>query len=446
MRKGLHVDSHRHCPRKHPRTNRRGFLQDASAGIGSLVVAPTAWAVAAHGVPGATVSLPVGGQRWTPRNVRHVVVDYDKKAFCGHPRLGGIKAFGSGELAVLYCRAGCTYKTTGDVSPSPIDGYLSRADIVLRRSLDGGQKWLPENEVVVWSNSLPVEKQKEFFCQDPASRRVLEMSKPEAMFFFGRTFLRVARKVTNTKQGYVCEFTVSDSGRGSSKAVGTAFQIRSIDKGRTWEQTPLVFFDRPPDVIALVRENHSPLAMPDGSLVAALESEGGLWLYGSDCQGMAWQYLSLIAMGKPDTGKPSSAGLVLQPSGRLQCYFLQADGKSCLLQVSESADCFSWTAPRTILKDFQHPWPLRLGDGRIVIVGARQQTPAGIVAIVSSDDGQNWSEPAMIRTAASGADIGSPVAVETEPGKLFAAYQYQTRDGNGLGGTRSVSGSFFELS
>jgi hypothetical protein len=431
-------------PGSHPRTSRRRFLRGA-AGFGGLLVAPGVLASAPPGLTGPAVAVSHGGRRWSPRNVRHVVVDYDRQALCGHPRLGGIKAFGAGELVVLYCRAACAYKAAEDVSPSPIDGYLSRADVVLRRSLDGGQKWLPENEVVVWSNGLPLGKQTEFFCQDPAARPILDMCRPEAVFFFGRTLLPVARKVTNTRQGYVCEFTISDSGRSSRKAAGTLFQIRSADKGHTWERQPWLFFDRPPGVGALARANHPPATMPDGALVAAVESDAGLWLYGSDSHGMAWQYLSLIAMGQPAPGRPCSAGLVRLPSGRLQCYFRVVEGNSGRLCLSESDDGFSWTVPRTIGEDLQDPWPLRLGDGRIVVLGARQQSPPGILAMVSRDDGQTWSEPAVIRSAASGADIGFPAAVEVDPGRVFAAYQYQAPDGNGLGGTRSVSGSLFEL-
>jgi hypothetical protein len=41
-----------------------------------------------------------------------------------------------------------------------------------------------------------------------------------------------------------------------------------------------------------------------------------------------------------------------------------------------------------------------------------------------------------LRDDAGGQDIGYPVAVELEPGLIFAAYYYMLDDGNGLGGTR----------
>ena len=72
-------------------------------------------------------------------NLRHIEVDYDKRNYCGHPRQCGIANFGGGELAALYWRAPCNYEEQSDISHSFYDGYLSRADVVLRRSLDHGE-------------------------------------------------------------------------------------------------------------------------------------------------------------------------------------------------------------------------------------------------------------------------------------------------------------------
>ena len=74
--------------------------------------------------------------------------------------------FGGGEIAVMYRRAPCNYETERDVSHSWTDGYMSRSDIVLRRSYDHGQTWRAENDVIVWSNAIPLEKKLEFLSQD----------------------------------------------------------------------------------------------------------------------------------------------------------------------------------------------------------------------------------------------------------------------------------------
>jgi len=372
---------------------RRDFLQETAAVAGGLVTVAAARAA------------EKSGRRISPRNIRHITVDRDAKTWCGHLRQGGIKSFGNGELAVLYWRA-------------PQGADLNRAEVVLRRSCDNGQTWLPKDDVVLWSNALPFEKSAEFLCQDPGRRSVLDMSRPEAMFFFGRTAIRLKKSVRyDARLGWTCEAKATDPG---TKATGsTVFQIRSVDRGRTWERVPLVL-DPPPGAKSFWKDNHPLVTMPDGALVGAMESDGALWLYGSECQGMTWQYLSRIA-----AGGAGCAGLILRPGGRLQCYMAMRDS----LWVSESENCFSWSEPRAIASDVHDPWPLRLRDGRIIVVFARRQQPAGLGVIVSEDAGKTWSDAAVI-----GGDMSEPVVTELDDGRIFTAY-----------GARFIGGSFFEL-
>ncbi|MBM3890507.1 MAG: hypothetical protein FJ388_15450, partial [Verrucomicrobia bacterium] len=159
-------------------------------------------------------------------NIRHIIVDYDRKTYCGHPRQCGIWNFGRGEIAVAYRRARCKYETEKDVSHSPAEGYMSRSDIVLRRSCDNGETWRPQDDVIIWSNSMPLEKKLAFLSQDPAQRETLDMNKPEAMFFIG--FTSVSVRDPKTKRLV----------KAAPKISG-AFQIRSVDKGHIWESAPL---------------------------------------------------------------------------------------------------------------------------------------------------------------------------------------------------------------
>ena len=381
------------------------------------------------------------------KNIRHIKVDYDPATYCGHPRQCGIKNFGGGEVAVLYWRALCNYETRKDVSHSLYDGYMSRADVILRRSYDNGETWPAENDVVVWSNALPLVKRREFLSQDPSQREILDMSKPEAMFFFGRT----------------CMFR-PDPQTGANTGFNPVFLIRSIDKGHTWEDVPVVL-NSPPKMDSLLKDNHPLVTMPDGALVGAMTAgqPGSVWLYGSENHGMTWQCLSLIAIDKAGVGRPTYANLILLPSGRLQCYMLMIAGGFHAPCLSESDDCFTWSEPRPIVRyghgpwatrwkvgahrgvPWRSPWPLRLRDGRIVVVFARREYPAGIAAILSEDDGQTWSDAAIIRDDASGPDLGYPIATELEDGRIFTAYYYQLDDGNKFNGTRFIGGTFFEL-
>ena len=228
--------------------------------------------------------------------MRHLIVDYDKEAYCGHPRQCGIANYGNGELAVLYWRAPCAYESPDDVSHSFYRGYASRADVVLRRSYDHGESWPPESDVVVWSNAWSLTRRREMLEQDPDTRAILDMSRPEAMYFFGRTAMPDDDNIV-------------------------AFQMRSVNKGQDWESVPLVL-DPPPASenmqgsgnpaaagTMLLKDNHPLVTMPDGSVVGAFSAgpPGAVWLYGSENHGMTWQCLSRIAVDDAGVGRPTCA-------------------------------------------------------------------------------------------------------------------------------------------
>jgi hypothetical protein len=325
---------------------------------------------------------------------------------------------------------------------------MSRSDIVLRRSLDHGATWQPENDVIIWSNSLPLEKKLAFLSQDPAQRKTLDMTKPDAVFFIGFTSVSVrdpkTRKLTKAARG-----------------ISGAFQIRSVDKGRTWESVPL----------ALESWGYPPVVrLPDGTHATTVGS-GPIYLSVSKDHGMSWQRSVMIAKDKSGVGRPTYPGLVALPGGRLQCYMCMI-GQFHALCVSESDDRVNWSDPRPIVRyghgpwttrrwtndtyrlrtayggweqRYRSPWPLRLRDGRIVILFARREYPPSIAAIWSQDNGKTWSDEAIIRADASGSDMGYPVATELDDRRIFIAYYYQFADGNAFGGTRFIGGSFFEL-
>lgn len=386
---------------QHTEVSRRGFLQGAAVAAGGLLGGASARA-AAFG------------------DVQHVVIDGGGETWCDQARQCGVKAFGDGELAVLYRRA-----PRGD---EPDGG-----DVVLRRSLDGGRSWTPKGDVIVWEGSAPQEQLAAFLCQDPSGRPVLDMGRPEAMFFFGRTRIRLTQTVKDTKDGWTSRWTPSGEG-GSTSAV---FQLRSVDKGRTWERVPLVL-DRPPRVKSVWKDNHPLVVMPDGALVGVVESPGALWLFGSECQGMTWQYLSSVAREAPAGGRPTCASLVGLAGARVQCYMEMAGRESGDLCLSESDDCFAWSDPRPIARGVEEPWTLRLRDGRIVVVFVRRGShEAGLAAIWSADDGRTWSAPAEIRDEGAELRIAGPVAAELDDGRVFVAYGCQR------GMERMVCGSLF---
>lgn len=91
------------------------------------------------------------------------------------------------------------------------------------------------------------------------------------------------------------------------------------------------------------------------------------------------------------------------------------------------------------------PSPLLLRDGRIVLHYSRRKPPFGIGGMVSEDQGKTWSQEFIIRDDASTADIGYQVACELDDGTICTVYYFTQEDGNQLGGTRFIAGSFYRI-
>ena len=389
--------------------------------------------------------------RPSPRlvDVDHGVVCYSKDTYCGHPRQSGIYDYGGGELVVMHSHAPCRYQKPNDISHSFVHGYASRAVIVLQRSTDSGETWPREHDVVVYDESAPIEVRRAFLAQADersVARDHIDLTSPAAAVYFGRTATGAA----------------DDTGAPSLQA----FAIRSGDRGRTWERVPTVVAP-PPERSYVHKDAHPLVLLPDGSLLAAMSVSppGAVALYGSDDNGLTWEYLAEIARDPTGLGRPTYAGLLGLPDGRLQCYMLNIGGLRNAMQLASSDDGgYSWSGPTPIVAwgqspwtarrapdvarpgvYYRSPWPLRLRDGRIIVLFGRRKPPFGIGLIASEDNGATWSAESIIRDDASGPDLGYPVATELEDGRIFTAYYFMRDDGNGAGGTRFIASSTFRL-
>ena len=401
----------------------------------------------------------------TLTDIHHSKLCYSKDRYCGHPRQCGIYNFGNGEIAVMHHRARSTYRTLNDIRHGWDDiGYKRRCQIVLQRSLDHARTWPSESDVVVWNYNRPWEELRELLWRaDDLSlpRETIDLSSPNAVIYFGRAL----------------------TGRKNKEGEGTfeCFAWRSGDRGHTWEQVPTRV--SPPTGMNYVHIDGGPLAKFDDGTQLAVASIGGddrdtglpesvnsgLGIYGTDDNGRSWSYIAEVTRDATGRGRPTYGALVLLPSGRLQCYMSQIGGIRHGIQMCYSDDGgYSWSEPQPLVTwgqspwaaltrkyawsgarrsgpRYRAPWPLRLRDGRIVVVFDRRHPPFGMGLVVSEDDGATWSAEAVIRADASDWDLGYPVATELDDGRIFTAYYYMEDDGNNFGGTRYVAGSHFRL-
>ncbi len=393
--------------------------------------------------------------RITPEltDVHHIKLCYSKDTYCGHPRQCPIYNYGNGEIVVIHHHAPATYQTRESIQHGQT-GYKGRAQILLQRSRDHGETWPRGNDVAIWDDSRPLEEKRAILwrADEPGvTREQIDLASPDAAIYFARPL--TGREDTNGQPTLEC------------------FAFRSADRGQTWETVPTRV--SPPPALKYVHVDGCSLAkFLDGTQMAVAHigsSEAGgrnaTAVYGTDDNGLTWEYLAEVAHDPTGLGRPTYAGLLLLPSGRLQCYMLNIGGIRNAIQMAYSDDGgYNWSEPKPIVAwgqspwaarrkpdavrggvHYRSPWPIRLRDGRIVVVFARRKPPSGIGVLVSEDDGATWSAEVTLRDDGSGGDLGYPVATQLDDGRIFTAYYFMQDDGNNFGGTRHIAGSFFRL-
>ena len=241
-------------------------------------------------------------------DLEHGVLHYSRNTYCGHPREGIFQYFGKGEMIVGHYHAPCNYEKQADVYHGS-QGYHGRSVLFLQRSKDGGKTWPAKDDVVVWDETVPAEHKRAFLSQGRAARAAIDMFRPDAVFFFGKTWLPE---------------------RGEKHIV---FALRSADKGRTWEKVPTIVTH--PDGLdrGLVRNCHPVVKMPDGKTLLAVMSiapwldpdaasatGGGIAVYASTDQGLSWKFQNPVVMDRSHQGRFTYANLLCLPDGRLQSH------------------------------------------------------------------------------------------------------------------------------
>lgn len=83
----------------------------------------------------------------------------------------------------------------------------------------------------------------------------------------------------------------------------------------------------------------------------------------------------------------------------------------------------SWTAPRKLPYWGFPPHLLQLADGRVLLTYGHRRPPYGQRAAISAD-GVTWKaeDEIIIRDDAPNKDLGYPVSIELEPGKILTVY------------------------
>ena len=176
---------------------------------------------------------------------------------------------------------------------------------------------------------------------------------------------------------------------------------RSTDEGMTWQEC-VVYASM---TFAGKRfqlhwgENSGPHELSDGTVVCGCycsvrPGHGQAWLIRSTDRGRTWGDVTLIA------DYCSEANFAVLPGDHLFACLRQGtqfrgkwagEGGVVLSLATSDDQGRTWTSPRQLLGMAQSPgFPIRLRDGRMIIVYTHRQSPHGVQAIASVDGGRTW--------------------------------------------------------
>ena len=164
--------------------------------------------------------------------------------------------------------------------------------------------------------------------------------------------------------------------------------------------------------------------------------------------GRSWSQPLVVASVKEGTlSEPTAAVL---PGDRVVAIMRSRTG---YLHQSESPDGgLTWTAVHRTPIWGSPGHLLLLSDGRLLLTYGHRRAPFGIRACLSQDGGQTWDYEGelLIRDDMPNKNLGYPVSIEYEPGRLFTIY-YGEQEGDGARevagyGVSSIRGTYWEMS
>ncbi|MBM3497616.1 MAG: exo-alpha-sialidase [Armatimonadetes bacterium] len=221
---------------------------------------------------------------------------------------------------------------------------------------------------------------------------------------------------------------------------GSAVTIRSTDGGETW--------DKP--TVAPVFSPHGPRELPDGRIywcgIVTRMGTNQVQIAVSEDLGLTWDTPITVGLSlpyhqpwvRPFWDEPFA--LPLSGDEWLCLHRVDMDGYLYANRSAGGGATFGlpertrmWGCP---------PFVLRLHDGRLLALYGYRRPPWGIRGCLSADEGATWdaANEIVLREDGGHGDLGYPVALEVEPGLVFAVY-YHNRGGEEC----TIEGTFLRL-
>ncbi len=382
------------------------------------------------------------------RNRRDISIYRDPFAYCSH---ASIVRLASGAWVVAFNEAQRVepFKTIRtDYNHPPDDPHFHN---LVTRSEDQGQTWSPPQAAPNW-DWYGVE------CPGLAQLRDGTVVLNQWQFLWyplneGPKRLSQGEEIWARVGGPPWKRARADTDWSRSdfpwcRANGGCYVHLSADGGRTWERTTQI----PTEPYMGGYTPRGVVQLEDGTvLMVTADHTLNQTVYVVRSRDGARSWSRPLAVGKAQEGsrlwEPTA---VVLPGNRVLAMMHSNTG---YLHQSESPDGgLTWTPIRRTPIQGSPGHLLLLSDGRLLVTYGHRRAPCGIRACISRDGGRTWDyeRELLIRDDMPNKNLGYPVSLEYEPGRLFTVY-YGEQEGDGARevagyGVSSIRGSYWELS
>ena len=392
------------------------------------------------------------------KNVEHAVVYRRENEFASHPYVRGFWENAAGHLICNFSLATVDYR--GDPHKlAHIDLVRSAGGrrAVTVRSEDRGKTWAVSNE----DPNRP--------SNDVRAPQVGVDGKPGSLDEIAPIdYTDKDVLLSNFNYQYLRDDALIKDFYESLKSLVEAperqvFIRVSKNAGRTWSRSVML----PLDGLYSLAAVESSTVRPDGRCLLFLNAaarQGATsrpLVYRSTDDGTSFHFLSFVTPNDESRygglNQMYPRGLML-PNGRLLCTVrIDRDWAGDMwTEVHKSDDGGRTWQFLSRASDFGAPGaPLRMSDGRLVIVYGSRLPTAGVRAVVSEDEGATWGPEIIVRDDGGSWDVGYPRVWEAAPGKIGAIYYFNSKDDPvqvkpvdtlwGAGGVRFIARSFFSV-
>lgn len=214
---------------------------------------------------------------------------------------------------------------------------------------------------------------------------------------------------------------------------GTSRIYYSTDRAKTWKGPFSLPLFGQPGIAArtdyLVNGKHECLLFLTAS--KANRKEGRVICAGTIDGGKTWSFIANI--GPEPTGYAIMPATVRLAPGKILTTIRCREGdKSWIDAYRSSDDGKNWnylSRPAPDCGEGNPPALIRLRDGQLCLTYGFRAEPFGIHARFSSDGGQTWTKPFILRDDGASRDLGYPRTVQRPDGKIVTIYYFHDKTG-----------------